>query len=196
MEPWSDTVVSGLGKSLSPSSFLVPFHLYLSHPCMTPLNSLDNSSQITSQPSHHLCPSQSQLSILISLHLQPLQFIISYYKSLLYFSRGSHVLSHCSPHRSPPAPVCLMASLGTIQGSHMSHTYLPFNCNLTLRVKFSYFTMYHVLYFISLFMCLPLSRYSTQALEFKSLLFVLDSSTSSFFTTMRIDLKPALNNAT
>lgn len=93
MEPLSDTVVSGLGKSISPS-FPVPFHLHLSHPCVTPLNSLDNSSQIISHPKCHLYPSESQLSTLICLHLQPLQFIIPYYKA------------H-SPLGSPPAQVCL-----------------------------------------------------------------------------------------
>lgn len=140
MEPLSDTVVSCLGKSVS-FSFLVQFHLHLSHPCVTPLNSLDNSSQITSHPNCHLCPSQSQLSTLICLHLQSLQFMISYYKALFYFSGGSHFLSHCSSHGSPPAQVCLWHPW---EPSNMNRTYLPFNCNLTLWEKFSYFTMYYI----------------------------------------------------
>lgn len=189
MEPLSDTVVSCLGKSVS-SSFLVQFHLHLSHPCVTPLNSLDNNSQITSHPNCHLCPSQSQLSTLICLYLQSLQFTISYYKVLFYFSGGSHFLSHCSSHGSPPAQVCVWHPW---EPSSMNHTYLPFNCNLTLgEVQL----LHHVLYFIFRLMCLPHSRYSTQALELKFLLFVLDSSTSSFFIIMKVDHKPALNNTT
>lgn len=44
MESLFDSVVSGLGKSISSSSFLVSFALHLSYPCLTSPNSLDNIS--------------------------------------------------------------------------------------------------------------------------------------------------------